>query len=295
MKRLPPVARAFDLDTLVACLSDENAGIDTANAVLHTGWQNAVIETHDGWIFRFPRTENLAFSREVTMLRELRPRLPVDIPNVQRTGLRTRFAAYPKLLGTTLDMKTFASSSPRKQESISESLATFLAEMHVTFTPAQARGLGVPSLSSEHLVTEVAKKRDDLSSTVRPTVSRLERRFINRWVENQNLTDASLRVLHNDFHFGNMVFGDSTESVSGVWDFSCVELGEPSYDLRYLFPTFSKLASDISARYTRLTGLEIDLEAAELAGRYEAVSDALVERRDVRAELHFWSRASTDR
>ena len=39
-------------------------------------------------------------------------------------------------------------------------------------------------------------------------------------------------VLHNDFHLGNMVLDAPVGEMTGIWDFSCVALGEPTCDLR---------------------------------------------------------------
>jgi Phosphotransferase enzyme family len=104
----PPVVNGFDAATLLAAVASEGWPVDLSGAVLRSdGWENAVIETADGWILRFPRVADLPFEREVAILDRLAGRLPVPIPAIAFTGTRTRFAAYRKLTGTAFDREAY--------------------------------------------------------------------------------------------------------------------------------------------------------------------------------------------
>lgn len=83
--------------------------------------------------------------------------------------------------------------------------------------------------------------------------------------------------LHNDFHTGNMVFagpGPVTE-LAGVWDFSCVQVGEPALDLRYLDGGPRDLLDRVAHEYERLTERQVDVAAAVVANRVENALDAV--------------------
>jgi aminoglycoside phosphotransferase (APT) family kinase protein len=283
-----PIAAVLDRDTLVALIAAEGMDVDLAGAVQHNGWQNSVIETRDGWIFRFPRKEAHSFAREIDVLSAVRGRLSAETPHVAWTGVRSRFAAYPTLTGQPIDLNRYAVASPAIRGEVAGSLADFLATMHGALSDRQIGSLGIPGLGSVHLVDEFQKRLRQVPDSARPEVDALRDAFVGRWVD-QGVHPSDV-VLHNDFHVGNMTFTAPLGRLKAVWDFSGVELGDASYDLRYLFESSVDLTHRVAQRYERLTGIRLDLEGAAVAGHFEAVSDALVEGRDVREVLHRWDR-----
>jgi aminoglycoside phosphotransferase (APT) family kinase protein len=84
-------------------------------------------------------------------------------------------------------------------------------------------------------------------------------------------------ALHNDFHTWNMVFAppDPVSELAAIWDFSCVQIGEPTYDLRYLDKSPRDLLERVAYQYERLTGRAVDVPAAVVALRLENALDAL--------------------
>lgn len=259
------VAKRFDAETLIAAVAAEGWPVDLTDAVLHTeGWENVVVETADGWILRFPRAEDVPFDREVAILRRLRGRLPVPIPNVEFTGTRTRFAAYRKLVGASLDGEI--------SENTAASLARFLATMHESLSPEETVQLGIPAVDHGRTLEIVLGGLDQIPAEHRHTVESLAEKFEGIWVAGR--VAGPMVPLHNDFHTGNMVFDDRGELV-GIWDFSCVLLGEPCYDLRYLDMGPRGLLDRVADHYGRLTGRQIDVAAAVVANRLEDVQDAV--------------------
>lgn len=93
-----------------------------------------------------------------------------------------------------------------------------------------------------------------------------------------------------------MVLSAPIGKVTGVWDFSCVALGDPSDDLRYIPNDSCDLMRRLARRYERRTGTRIDLRAATLANRIEVVFDAIERRRTVglREVIRRWQRADSD-
>jgi aminoglycoside phosphotransferase (APT) family kinase protein len=283
---LPPVAHTLDQDTLIACAEAEDIPVDLTETRLHMGWQNAVLETLDGWILRFPISTNHDFARELRVLETMHDRLPAEIPLIQWTGTKTRFAAYRTLTGIPLDPTEYLAASAYERDRISESMATFLVQMHTSLSPAEITRLGIATLTSAHLIDEVDRRWEHVPAEYRQEVGALREQFRERWVTSPG---NEARLLHNDFHLGNMVFNGRFGQLQAVWDFSCVEVGDPSYDLRYLFEDSFPLAVQISQHYEQLTGLQLDMSGAMLAGHFESVSDALVEGRDLGKVLLKWS------
>jgi len=99
-------------------------------------------------------------------------------------------------------------------------------------------------------------------------------------------------VLHNDFHEGNFVLDRPVGRISGIWDFSCVQTGSVSFDLRYLDGTSRDLNRRVARHYISITGRRVDLRAAVVANRVENVADAIeTGRRDLLdAALARWAK-----
>lgn len=79
--------------------------------------------------------------------------------------------------------------------------------------------------------------------------------------------------VHNDFHFDNLVLDGPVGVVTGIWDFSCVQRGDPAADLRYIAGDSADLMQRVADYYSRCTGRAVDVRAAVLANRLEALVD----------------------
>lgn len=240
--------------------------MDLVGAVRHSGWENVVLETRDGWILRFPR-EHVDFDRELAILGRLADRLPVPIPRVEWTGRKRTFAAYRKLVGSQFDPTAYAEALPSQRDALAASLAEFLVAMHCALSPAEVRELGIPG-GDDHLVVLPWER---IPEAALPAVRRVVHDFESIWIAER--VPGPDVLLHNDFHFWNMVLDGPVGRVTGVWDFSCVQLGKPSFDLRYLVE--SDLADRIAAAYEARTGVPMDLGAAVIAHRFELICDRL--------------------
>jgi aminoglycoside phosphotransferase (APT) family kinase protein len=274
--RMPPVVTGFDAETLLAAVAAERLPVELSRAVPHTdGWENAVVETADGWILRFPRVDDLPFEREVAILRRLAGRLPVPIPAIAFTGARTRFAGYRKLTGAAFDREAYLAAPAARRDALAASLARFLAAMHAALTPAEVAELGIPSVDHRRTLDTVLAGLDVLPDRHRPRVEPLAEQFARSWAAGQ--VAGPPVVLHNDFHTWNMVFAPPgpVSELAGIWDFSCVQLGEPAYDLRYLDKSPRDLLERVAHQYQRLTGRVVDVAAAVVAIRLENALDAL--------------------
>lgn len=272
----PPVARNLEKDTLLDLAAKEGRGVDLSSADRLEGWQNVVLRTKDGWILRFPKSHDHAFSRECSILAALSGRLPAEIPVVQWTGRLTRMAAYRTLLGHELVPSQYVRNRAAHSGPIAHSMAQFLVQMHSSFSVAEASEMGIPKLRSQHLIDEVTRRWASVPHNLKAQVDAAIAHFSERWVGDAYSPDRDLRILHNDFHLGNMTFGEKLGPLKAVWDFSCVEVGQPSYEFRYLIEDCWQLACDVASNYHQLSGIDLDLPAAALAAYFEEISDSLV-------------------
>ncbi|HZC26148.1 MAG TPA: aminoglycoside phosphotransferase family protein, partial [Actinopolymorphaceae bacterium] len=225
---MPPFPRTPSLESLLTAIAAECRQVDLTDAVLRSGWENVVVETRDGWIVRFPRP-GVDFEREMAVLRVLQQRLPVPIPQVEWTGRLSRCAAYRKLTGSSFDATAYVSAPDAQRDSLAASLADFLARMHTSLTPAEIEQLELPRPVRSWDVTRIVAELGRVPADARPQIERL----LDAVSTVAAATGGPPVVLHNDFNSSNLVFSGPVGRLTGVWDFSCVEVGEPALDLRY--------------------------------------------------------------
>ncbi|WP_020576175.1 phosphotransferase family protein [Actinopolymorpha alba] len=264
---------SLDLNALLEAVAAEDQKVDLSGVVLHSGWESVVLETRDGWILRFPRA-HVDFEREVAVLRRLAGRLPVPIPTIEWTGRHRPFAAYRKIDGWEFDRDAYARAPEPQRDALAGSLAAFLAAMHTILTPAEITELAIPvpdDLGSA--IARLAGTLDVLPPNIRDALADVldEARALSAGYDGAE--DPVL--LHNDFHFGNLVLDGPVGELAGIWDFSCVQLGDPSSDLRYLATVSADLLRRVAGEYERLTGRRVDARAAIVAARLEIASDAM--------------------
>jgi len=252
------VARADGLEA--------DLGIDLDTAEFKVGWENVVLDTSDGWIVRFPR-DDVGFDRELVLLERLHDRLPVPIPKIIRTGRQTPFAVYRRLDGYPLDLAAFEAADAMTRDRVAASFGRFLAAMHSALDPVEISELGVPSI-----------ERDGEETTAHQLPAALRSRYESVGDQmHARLAAGPGRpvLLHDDFHLGNLVVDGPLGQLCGVWDFSCVCTGDPSYEFRYLLGDSREFAARVASAYAARTGREIDLGIAAAALVLEQVSDAL--------------------
>jgi aminoglycoside phosphotransferase (APT) family kinase protein len=273
---LAPVARSFDRDSLVAAAAAEGQQVDLAGVVVRSGWENVVLQTVDGWILRFPRDDDVPFERELAILDRICGRLPARTPKVEWIGRHTRFAAYRALTGATFDAEAYLAAPPQQRDVLARSLARFLEAMHTFFGDDTRAELGIPrpAETGDHDPDKLISGRmADIPAGARPAVEKLLTDYSATW--GKGAVPGPDVVLHNDFHVGNLVLDDPVGEVVGVWDFSCVQVGVPSFDLRYFADGPEDLLRRLAREYAHLTGHPVDVPAATIASRVEAVCDAL--------------------
>jgi len=267
-----PLVDSYDFNSLCAAVTAEDRRADLSDAVLRSGWENVVLETAD-WIYRFPRDDHVAFDRELAILARLEGRLPAATPRVEWIGQRARFAAYRKLLGDAFDLATYLRASAGQRDALASSLAEFLTAMHSSFDADEIDRLGIPALGADSGDVPEPMNLDALPSHVRPAAAAVLAEHHRRWIAGS--VPGPDVVLHNDFHLQNLVLAGPLGPVAGVWDFSCVVVGRPTFDLRYFEGDSIDLLTRIASHYEWLAGRQIDVAAAITANRREIIGDAI--------------------
>lgn len=251
----------LSLTDLVSAVLAEGRGVDVGDAVRRSGGESVVLETIE-WIYRFPR-DHIDFDRELAILATLNSRLPAAIPRVEWIGRRSRFCAYRKIRGWQFHPGSYQSASRSRQTLLAVSMAEFLVAMHDALSDAEIARHGVPDffpLSARADLVSLGEIPVEVREDVRDLIARARR-------ASEDVASSEAKLLHNDFTSDNMVFDGPVGRLSGVWDFSRVSIGPPSFDFRFLLRLPDPLTGEVIREYERLTGREINQEALVTAAR----------------------------
>ncbi|QDP97793.1 aminoglycoside phosphotransferase family protein [Microlunatus elymi] len=234
----------LSLDGMLAAIANEPAAgtLDVSAAIRREGWESVVLETPD-WIIRFPRHHDTArFETELAVLTHIRGRLPVQTPDVVWTGDHTFCMAYPKITGTDFNPRQWHTATAAERRRLIGSLADLLNTWPDAFTTADILQLGISSIGGTPYKEQLASTLANFPAAIHPSIEKLLTIYSDLY--DQELAATGERVLHGDFHLGNMVLDGPCGAVTGLWDFSCVSTGALTWDLHYLAGEVSAPADD---------------------------------------------------
>ncbi len=249
----------------------------TSHRYLTHGWDHAVLILDEALAFRAPKAQAYrdALPKEVRLLRYLRPRVDVGIPDYVFESADGSFAGYRLLAGRELDAVTFGRLSETEKERIAEQLATFLSALHET-PKSVARDCG----ASEQ---DPRKDHEDLVRDVETLAyPRLAPREVN--VIRALLAELATEVkptrptalVHGDLA-GEHILWDAEKEQVNIIDFSDRSIGDPALDFAGLLAYGRDFAQRVVEQY-RGPSDEGTLRRAHLyfrRGSLETVADAL--------------------
>ena len=200
---------------------------------------------NDAWVCRVARTAaaRRGLRREVALLPWLAPQLPLPIPVPHGTGRDAQghllFAAYPFLPGPSLSPARYGRLDTAGRARCAAQLGQFLARLHAV-DPAAAPVGGGPVFDLAALATYLWKRAQ---RTLCPTAAGLEQQFLARVLgrgEDMGESAPESRAmpagwLHGDLSHDHMLFDPAAGAVSAVLDFGDLRLGEPAWDLVFLY------------------------------------------------------------
>jgi aminoglycoside phosphotransferase (APT) family kinase protein len=213
------------------------------------GWDNTVVVVGGEWAFRFPRRAIAlaGVAREIALLPELAPLLPLPVPVPEHVG--SPAGDYPWLFfgarllpGVEL---ADASLADGDRTPVATALGGFLRALHAPDVAASlGSGLAVDPM-----------KRANPTVRARMTQERLDR-LIGRgtWADDDGAvadlfargeplgeSDAGLVLVHGDLHVRHVLV-DERGDAAGVIDWGDICLADPVVDLSVAYSCFSGAA-----------------------------------------------------
>ncbi|MQY05332.1 phosphotransferase family protein [Actinomadura macrotermitis] len=193
----------------------------------------------DAHVLRFPQHEEGAagIAREARLLPELAPRLPVPVPRFAFTAPNPlgpgAFCCYPMVRGESLQPEEWHARGLLDEPETPRRIAAILDAVHM-FPVEHARELGVQEWDLRASYTEdLVAVRAELPRrlTARETAA-----LIAAW-EDHLADDANFvhlpTLIHADFSLDHLPVTGTR--ISGLIDFGDTAIGDPDYDLAYLW------------------------------------------------------------
>ncbi len=208
------------------------------------GMDNLALVVNDEFVFRFPKLEEAAtkIELEATLLPELQKRLDVRIPSPEfvgtdpSTGLT--FSGYRWIKGVPLKPEVLLDLDPEVQTSLTEQIARFLRHLH-SFPVDQAALLG---LKANDFKADYAGDLRPIRELVLPMLGKGEREYVvqlyDDYLGDPGNFNYEPTVIHADLSPEHILYDLVTQAIVGVIDFGDMEIGDPDYELHWLYASY---------------------------------------------------------
>jgi len=217
------------------------------------GWDNLVAIADDQRVFRISRRPDYPRSAERWALDNLRGKLTLAVPQIDRWSDDPPCMGYPLLPGISAPAEWLKEPSEHWIKELAVTLAGFLRQCHLAISGDQAKAAGLKGFSLSPLsfqdLLARAKGLDPESMDYAESLLR------NSNDQSSNNADC---FLYGDLHSGNLLFDPMTRQVSAVLDFGNVcwgELESEFYDLAGSWPT---LCQAVITEYEKISGIKIN-------------------------------------
>ena len=207
--------------------------VKSARSLDH-GQNNDILILNDELIFRFPRYPNMlaSLSKEIAVLRHIAGRTDLQVPNpeyanTEIAGPHKAFVGYRMIPGAPLWPESLARFGDKTLERVASQLTGFLSQLHDD-------GLSKVELPIADTNDELSNLYLRIREKLFPCVSQGTRDRIRSHFESHlsrgDFLDSKPALRHGDFGPSNILFDETTATVTGIIDFGNSGLGDPAYD-----------------------------------------------------------------
>jgi len=238
------------------------------------GWDHVAVEVNGSIIFRLPRgvynQEHLQKSvrYETQILKHLRGKLPVAIPDPQFIAPGEKYFGYPKLPGKLLN-EILSDFTPQDIMQAQKDWVAIAVGIHQGVPLELARGLEIPEFDSQWFIDN-AKKLFSLPDIKQPILD-----FAKRVITRAEAIDTSkhLSFIHNDLHFLNLLANPATKRITGLIDWTALTIGPLEKEFSIWEWGHDNQLADVAGLYEVRTSIKIDQRAAKTWRHLEELSD----------------------
>ena len=201
------------------------------------GMDNEAYVINDTHIFRFPKRRNIYINlqREVDILPELSSLANLRVPDFTYVSKKMFFVGYKKIPGIFLTKKLYSSFTVKTKTGIQKSIGEFLTILHdphlANFVTGKLRIINFKEEYEEDFKNTQTIIYPHLSLKVQHLITKQFNSYLN---EKKNFSYTPV-LLHNDLSADHILIDKVKHTINGIIDFGDIAMGDPDYDLMYLF------------------------------------------------------------
>lgn len=239
--------------------------------IIGSGWHHDAVEVNGALVFRIPRGVHEIDStvdNEVSILRHLRGKLSVDIPDPLYVSPENEYFGYPKVEGVLLRdlVKGFNDDD---WQLLKNDWVDIASSIHANVTIEKAREIDMPNFIEPG--PSVAERIFDLES-VEEDVLTFARKIIK---ESKSLDIENLHyvLIHNDLQFHNIIADPKTKLISGLIDWTDACIGPLAREFAIAEWMKPGLLEEVAELYESKTGFKVDCDEARMWRSLEELGD----------------------
>ena len=208
------------------------------------GLDSKAFIVNDEFIFRFPKHEEVVsqFKAEISLLPKLRPQVRLEIPNFEYVGQQQEngfpFVGYKKIHGVGLERELLSRLSSDLQNKLIREISDFIQQVH-SFPVDAAKNSGVKVADfKKNYTSDLENMRKDAYHLLDQNAINYVEKLLKDYLSDEENFDFTPALLHADFSPDHIIYNKDKKDIAGVIDFGDIEIGDPDYDLMYLYEDY---------------------------------------------------------
>jgi len=218
--------------------------------ILTHGWDHVIIVLDEKIIFRFPKDKKYKdeFQNEIQLLRYLKKKVSVGIPEYKYISKDKSIAGYDMVRGRELTASRFRRLSASEKDAVAKQITGFISTLHATPKSVMIK-YNVRNENQEQIYKELVRNAKKL---LFPRLRKKDIQLIEDYFV--ELKDAlghkySNALVHNDLA-GEHILWDAKRKHINIIDFSDRAFGDPAIDFSGLLEYGQKFTKKVLKLYS---------------------------------------------
>ncbi len=213
------------------------------------GWDHYIIILDNKYVFRFPRTKRylMRLENEISLLRYLKTRIKISIPEYTYITRDNSFAGYELIPGEQLKKKVFKLVPKSTRYNLAKQIADFLSVLHKTPTKIAIK-YSTQKVDPQKMYRELLV---DVNKWVIPRLSKRNQTLTQDFFkEFKNYLKFPKKVFtHNDLYSSHILLSKNRKYISGIIDFGDRRMDDPARDFTELWDYGNDFVQEVYKHY----------------------------------------------
>jgi aminoglycoside 2''-phosphotransferase len=204
------------------------------------GMDSKAFVVNSDYIFRFPKFKwsGGQLGIEIKLLPELKKYVTLNIPNFEFIGKQESslpFVGYKKIHGVALDEEYISKMNEDELNNLVKQISHFLNEIHsFPVDKAVKAGVEVDDFKKSY-EGDLERMRNEIYKDLDEKTQGYVEKIFNEYLSNNLNFSYKPQLLHADLSPEHIIYNAEKKTIEGIIDFGDVNVGDPDYDLMYLY------------------------------------------------------------